>query len=162
MKNSKHFALILTLTGLLAGSQAQTQSDAKKSSAPKPAGSTAQLSDPSAKQAAGTPTAPAAKSRNTNLTDMYMMRQAGAGKQNDPQPQPASPVPAAATETSRGPRQSVSLDGASATPTTPPDSRAINANPGPHHRPGTSAATKSKPPAPTAAPSQPATPESAH
>jgi hypothetical protein len=109
------------LLALSAFASAQNAPDKKSDHAPKsqrPTGSNATLNDPTAQ-----------KSRNTNLTDVYAINEDKSGKKPKPSADASNDSQAGAN--SRGPRQTVSLDGAMNSPKAEPNSKdaAVNLNP---------------------------------
>jgi hypothetical protein len=114
----------LALLVLSTFASAQNAPDKKTEHAAKsqhPAGSNATLNDPTAR-----------KSRNTNMTDVYALNEDKSGKK--PKPTADAHNDSQAGADSRGPRQTVSLDGTMNNPKSGPNSKdaaapAVNLNP---------------------------------
>jgi len=92
------FAL-LALSTLAIAQNAPAKSSERTAKTQRRAGSNATLSDPTSQ-----------KSRNTNLTDVYVFNEDKAGKKLKPAPD-AAPDSLTGTDSQRGPRQTVGLDG---------------------------------------------------
>jgi hypothetical protein len=96
---TKSCLTVLALSTLALAQNIPAKSTERTAKTQRPAGSNASLSDPTPQ-----------KTRNTNLTDVYVFNEDKAGKK----PQPASdaaPESRTGTNSQRGPRQTVSLDG---------------------------------------------------
>ena len=143
-------ALALTLAGLLVCARAQTQSDQKKKDSAKPVGSTAQLSDATARKAPvnGQTVPSAMKTKNTNMTDVYVSKTknssvtSGVDNTNPPATHlngQNKAVGASAAETDHPETDHPETPQAGTSQPGQIQDQAINANPGPRHRPGTPA-----------------------